>query len=198
MRQNAARVAHLALIAGLLLVVGLAGADIARAAATTQKPWLGVYLQELTPELREGLDYDGPGGAIVSRVVRGSPAEKAGLLRNDVIVRLNGRTVDTPSELTEMVGAASVGQRMSVQVFRDGASRTLGVTLGARPADAFMPRIEAEVEGSAGSARGARGAEGPEADREAHHHPRPRRPRGAGGARGARGPRGPRGLRPAR
>lgn len=148
MRQNAARVAHLALIAGLLLVVGLAGADIARAAATTPKPWLGVYLQELTPELREGLDYDGPGGAIVSRVVPGSPAEKAGLLRNDVIVRLNGRTVDTPSELTEMVGAGSVGQRMSVQVFRDGASRALGVTLGARPADAFMPQIEVEVEGA--------------------------------------------------
>lgn len=147
MRQNAARGAQFALIAGLLLVVGLAGADIARAAETTRKPWLGVYLQELTPELREGLDYDGPGGAIVSRVVRGSPAEKAGLLRNDVIVRLNGRTVDTPSELTEMVGAGSVGQRMSVQLFRDGASRTLGVTLGARPADAFMPQIEVEVEG---------------------------------------------------
>jgi serine protease Do len=144
MRQNAARVAHLALIAGLLLVAGVAGVDVARAAGE-QQPWLGVYMQEMSEELREGLDYDGPAGVIVSGVFDGSPAEKAGLLRDDVIVRLNGRLVDSPSELTEMVAEARVGQRMSVQVFREGALRTLGVTIGSRPAKATTRRIEIEV-----------------------------------------------------
>ncbi len=146
MRQNVARVAHLALIAGLLLVAGAAGVDIARAADDAQQPWLGVYMQEMSDDLRDGFDYDGPGGVIVSRVVRGSPAEKAGLERDDVIVRLNGRLVDSPSELTEMVAEAGVGQRVSVQVFREGSHRTLGVTLGKRPAGAAAPEREIEVE----------------------------------------------------
>jgi predicted metalloprotease with PDZ domain len=133
MRQNAARFVNLALVAGLLLVVGVASPGLAGAATTTQKPWLGVSMQELTSDLSEGLDYNGPGGVIVSRVVPGSPAEKAGLERDDVIVRFNGRTVEDPEELTNEVAAAAVGQRVSVQVFREGALRTIGVTLGARP-----------------------------------------------------------------
>ncbi len=145
MRQNVARVAQLALIAGLLLIIGVAGTPVSRAADTGQTPWLGVYMQEVSEDLREGLDYDGPGGVIVSRVVRGSPAEKAGLRRDDVIVRLNGRLVDSPDELSDMVAESRVGQRMSVQVFRDGKLQTLAVTLGSRAAGAEPRRIEIEV-----------------------------------------------------
>ena len=143
MRQNAAPVARLGLVAGLLLAVAIAG--LARVADGAEKPWLGVYTQEMSEGLREGLDYDGPGGVLVTRVVGGSPAEKAGLRRDDVLVRLNGRQVDNPAELTEIVGAARVGQRVSVQVSRGGASRTLSVTLGARPEGAVERRIEIEV-----------------------------------------------------
>jgi serine protease Do len=144
MRQKAARVAQFALIAGLLLVVGIAGTGIARAADTQPKPWLGVYMQEMSDDLREGLGYDGPGGVIVSRVVADSPAEKAGLRRDDIIVRLNGRLVDGPAELSGMVGEARVGQRMSVQVFRDDDYRTLDVTVGSRAAEEEPGRIESE------------------------------------------------------
>ncbi len=99
MRQNAARVAHLALIAGLLLVAGVAGVDVARAAGE-QQPWLGVYMQEMSEELREGLDYDGPAGVIVSGVFDGSPA-RGRLLGRRTIVRLTG-LVELAVQLTEM------------------------------------------------------------------------------------------------
>ena len=129
MRKNAAPFGRSALIAGLLLVAGVVGATVARAAEPARTPWLGVYMQELTTELRDGLDYDGPGGVIVSRVVPGGPAEKAGLRRDDVIVRMDGRLVDTPEELSGMIRAARVGAKLRVQVVRDGERRTFDVTL---------------------------------------------------------------------
>ena len=134
MRKNAALFGRTALIAGLLLVSGLAGVSRARAAAE-QRPWLGVYMQELTSELREGMDYRGDGGVIVSRVVPDGPAERAGLRKGDVIVRVNSRTVDSPAELQDVVRAARVGQSVSVEVFRNGERRILSVRLDARPGD---------------------------------------------------------------
>ncbi len=122
------------LIAGLLLVTGLAGVDRARAAEPT--PWLGVYMQELTPELREGMGYRGDGGVILNRVVPDGPAARAGLRKGDVIVRVNSRTVDSPAALQEAVRAARVGQSISVEVFRDGGRRIESVWLEARPDDA--------------------------------------------------------------
>jgi predicted metalloprotease with PDZ domain len=129
MRKNAA------LIAGLLLVAGLAGADRARA-AVEQTPWLGVYMQELTPELREGLEYKGDGGVLLNRVVAGGPADQAGLRKGDVIVRVHSRTVDSPAGLQDVVRAARVGQSVSVEVFRAGERRIVSVRLAARPGEA--------------------------------------------------------------
>jgi membrane-associated protease RseP (regulator of RpoE activity) len=123
---------NVALIAGLLLVTGLAGVNPARAAAE-RTPWLGVYMQELTPELREGMDYRGDGGVILTRVVPDGPAARAGLRNGDVIVRVNSRTVESPAELQDVIRAARVGQSVSVEVFRDGERSVVSVWLDARP-----------------------------------------------------------------
>jgi membrane-associated protease RseP (regulator of RpoE activity) len=132
MRKNAA------LIAGLLLIAGFAGVNHVCAAERT--PWLGVYMQELTPELREGMDYRGDGGVILSRVVAGGPAARAGLRNGDVVVRVNSRTVDSPAELQDIVRTARVGQSVSVEVFRDGKRLIVSVWLEARPVESrFRP-----------------------------------------------------------
>jgi membrane-associated protease RseP (regulator of RpoE activity) len=132
MRKNAARFGRAALVAGLLLVGGLAGADHARAAAG-RTPWLGVYMQELTPELREGMDYRGDGGVLLSGLAAGGPAARAGLHKGDVIVRVDSRTVNSPAELQDVIQAARVGQSVSVEVFRDGERHIISVWLDARP-----------------------------------------------------------------
>ena len=129
MRKNAV------LIAGLLLVTGLAGVDRARAAAG-QTPWLGVYLQELTPELREAMDYRGADGVILTSVVADGPAANAGLRQGDVVVRFNSREVDSPAKLQELVGATRVGRSVSVEVFRAGERHVLSVRPAARPPEA--------------------------------------------------------------
>ncbi len=104
------------------------------AASASARPWLGVYTQEVTGDLRDGLGLHGD-GVLVSRVVDDSPADRAGLRRGDVITRLNSRTVESPSALADMVGDGRSGQTIALEVLRDGERRTLSVTLSARPND---------------------------------------------------------------
>ena len=114
-------------MAATLLVLGM---GVASAAETPQakdtkaapEAWLGVYSQTLTPELREGLNYNGS-GALVSRVVDGSPAEKAGVKSGDVIVGINTTTVASATDLTDAIQAAKVGQAISVRIVRVSAFR---------------------------------------------------------------------------
>ena len=109
MRKNAAPFGRAALVAGLLLVIGLAGPHPARA-ADAQTPWLGVYMQELSPELREGMDYRGDGGVIVTRVVRGGPAEQAGVRNGDLILLTIGEPIGKPGG-TNTLKIVRVGER---------------------------------------------------------------------------------------
>ena len=126
-------------MAAIMLVLGLGVASAAtEAPQANAKPaaeaWLGVYSQTLTPELREGLNYNGS-GALVNRVVDGSPAEKAGLKSGDVIVGVNTTTIASATDLTNAIGAAKAGQTVSVRIMRDGKRATLSAKLVERPAD---------------------------------------------------------------
>src|SRR5207244_1581211 len=125
-------------MAATLLVLGM---GVASAAETPQakdtkaapEAWLGVYSQTLTPELREGLNYNNGSGALVSRVVDGSPAEKAGVKSGDVIVGINTTTVASATDLTNAIGAAKVGETISVRIVRDGTRSTLSAKLAEQP-----------------------------------------------------------------
>lgn len=122
-----------------LLALAMAGAMAGRAAAQPNAtPWLGVTTQEITSELREGLDYQGS-GVIVNRVIPDSPAERAGFRKGDVIVSFNSRIIDSPSELVEVVRAARVGQTVAVTVVRDGSRRTLSARLAEWPENIDEP-----------------------------------------------------------
>lgn len=91
---------------------------------------LGVQGGEVTSELAEALGYESSKGAFVSQVMPDSAAEKAGLQAGDIIVAINGRKIDTFSELRAKVATLGAGKTIELDVIRDGKNKSFDVTLG--------------------------------------------------------------------
>jgi serine protease Do len=96
--------------------------------------WLGVAIQDLDPDLARALGTKQERGVLVADVREGSPADKAGLERGDVVLSFNGRKVDSTARLRNQTAAAGKGARVKLGILRDGARKTLEVTLGEMPA----------------------------------------------------------------
>ncbi len=95
--------------------------------------WLGVLIQQITPEIAEGLEIKGVKGVLVADVTPDSPAEKAGIVRGDIIVDFNGKEVDEVTELTTMVAGMVPGSQVNVKLIRDGEEKDVNVKLGTLP-----------------------------------------------------------------
>ena len=96
------------------------------------RAWLGVTLADLTPEIAEGFGINVNNGVVISGVLEGQPAERAGLRRNDVIVEFDGQPVSDLQKFRLKVADTPIGQKVSVVVLRDGKRMTVPVTLGPR------------------------------------------------------------------
>ncbi|UCF79760.1 MAG: PDZ domain-containing protein [Candidatus Eiseniibacteriota bacterium] len=96
--------------------------------------WLGVHIQDLTSELREvmGLE-ESTEGALVSDVDEGSPADKAGIKKGDVIVRVDQKPVEGVEQLVALVKKRGPGDQVVVVVLREGTKKKLTATLGKAP-----------------------------------------------------------------
>jgi len=92
--------------------------------------WLGVQIQDVTRELAESFGMDKPYGALVSRVTKASPAEKAGLEIGDVIVEFDGHSIETSGKLPPVVGMTAIDEKVKVVVFREGRKKTIKVVVG--------------------------------------------------------------------
>ncbi|MHB8835333.1 MAG: DegQ family serine endoprotease [Candidatus Methylomirabilia bacterium] len=103
-----------------------------REKGSVTRGWLGVQIQALTPELRESLSLAGPGGALVAGVIKGDPAEKAGLKAGDVIVEFDGRSVRSDRDLVAIVGNTPVGRKVALNIVRDGKNITIEVKVAKR------------------------------------------------------------------
>jgi serine protease Do/serine protease DegQ len=90
-----------------------------------QRGELGIAAQALTPQLAEAFDVDLNAGVIVRRVNPDSPAEKAGLQVGDVIVAVDGRPVADVGDVRNRIGLVRLGQRLQVQLMRDGELQEL-------------------------------------------------------------------------
>jgi len=97
--------------------------------------WLGVYIQEITRELAESFGLDRPKGALVSQVIKDSPAEKYGILPGDVILKFNGSWVTDSNHLPALVGRVEVGTKVKVEVLRDKKRKVIYVVIAALSAD---------------------------------------------------------------
>ena len=92
---------------------------------------IGVLIGDITPTLKEALDLTTLNGALVSDVVEDSPAEKAGLKRDDVIVAFNGGDVLDASDIRNAVGLIEPGERADITYLRDGKRRTTRIDVEA-------------------------------------------------------------------
>jgi len=109
--------------------------------------WLGVAIQDLTPDLGRALGVPGDGaGAVVGQVNPGSPADKAGLREDDVVVALDGNPIRTGGHLSRTVALRAPGIPVVLAVYRAGKRQDLTVTLGTRP---DLEGLEVATQGAA-------------------------------------------------
>jgi len=123
----------------------------------TRRGWLGVRIQDVTPDMVEAIEgLDLARGALVTDVPPG-PAENAGMLAGDVILNFDGVEIEDTRELVRIVGNSPVGKEVPVAVLRDGGMEDLTVVLGRREtseAVAFPASTEEEAPEESSSALG--------------------------------------------
>jgi serine protease Do len=95
--------------------------------------WLGVSIQEVTAELAKQFGLKEANGALVSDVLKDTPADRAGLKRGDVVVKYNGHDVANAGQLRNLVAETVVGQRVTVVVIRDKREKELSVKIEEQP-----------------------------------------------------------------
>jgi len=97
---------------------------------------LGVYIQDLTPELAQAFGIDATRGAVIAQVVPDSPAEQAGLREGDVVTAIDGEPVDGASALRNEVGLLRPGRTIRLTVLRDGEEMTVEAVIKAQQTQA--------------------------------------------------------------
>ncbi|MCC1493168.1 DegQ family serine endoprotease [Cognatishimia sp. F0-27] len=119
----------------------------------TRRGWLGVRIQDVTPDVADALGLEEAKGALVSDVPEG-PAREAGMEAGDVILTFDGRDVEDTRQLVRIVANTQVGKSVRVVVNRDGETETLIVTLGRREeAENAVPAAQVEEDAPEGPAQ---------------------------------------------
>jgi len=128
-------------------------------AGEVQPPWLGLDLQELTPELKRHFALPGGnGGVLVSDVYGNSPADRAGVKRGDVVLVVGGTTVATLSDYQDALAEFTTGDRITLELFRRGKAISIPLQPGSFPPElaleTFYRRLGIKVgEGRKGNAQ---------------------------------------------
>ena len=91
---------------------------------------IGVTIQDVSQGLAQSFGLDKPSGALVSSVEKGSPADKAGLESGDVILGMNGETIERSNELPPLVAAVKPGNKATFEIWRKGQRKEIAVTVG--------------------------------------------------------------------
>ena len=97
------------------------------------RPYLGVYMQNITPEIANYLDLPERRGALVTEVVPNSPAKKAGLLPKDVIYKLGNNQINDSEELRQKLREHQAGEEVTLEVIREQRALYLSVLLEEQP-----------------------------------------------------------------
>ena len=115
--------------------VALTVVDQLKKNGTVQRGWLGVVMQDVDKALAESLELGKPQGALINAVEPDGPADDAGIVPGDVIVRFNGQPIIDSGDLPHVVGAIAPSKKVKVEVYREGKRKTINVKVGALDKD---------------------------------------------------------------
>jgi serine protease DegQ len=95
--------------------------------------WIGVGVQDLTPELSESFKLGDVQGVLISEVVRGGPADKAGVKRGDLLTMINDKPLTDSTTMLEVISAITPGKTVPLKLMRNQTEKVLQITVGKRP-----------------------------------------------------------------
>jgi serine protease Do len=104
------------------------------------RPWLGISVQDLTPELSENFKVKDKEGVLVDQVYQGTDAEKAGLASGDIIISVDDKPIKNVGELVKEIQKRKVGQKVKLSIIREGKPLTIEATTAAMPEKAEMEK----------------------------------------------------------
>jgi serine protease Do len=110
-------------------------AEQLRSTGRVVRGYLGLYGQDVTPEIAQLLNLPRPQGVLVAQVEPKSPAAEAGIQRGDVILAMNGRNIDSYTTFRDQIAALRPGTRVQLTISREGQTLERTVTLGERPTE---------------------------------------------------------------
>ena len=103
--------------------------------------WLGVSIQELSPELAQQFGVPDAKGVLVSEVLDDSPAKRGGVERGDIIQQYEGKPIDSPTQLRNAVARTNIGKKVTIKVLREGRTKAVELTVVEQPQS--IARLEA-------------------------------------------------------
>ncbi len=120
--------------------------EIIRSGGVT-RGWIGVEVQDLTPELVESFRLDKSGGALISAILKGGPAEQAGIRPGDILVAVNGQAIADSQDMLNRVAALKPAQNAQLKVLRNRQTQVFTVLVGKRPKGTIRNLDEDGAEG---------------------------------------------------
>jgi serine protease Do len=107
-------------------------ADTLIAYGKVERGWLGVSIQDLTPKLAKSFDLNSTKGTLIAQVLKGGPADKAGLERGDVVISFDGKDIPDSAALRNTVADTTIGKEVKVTVVRKGEKKDFTVEVGSQ------------------------------------------------------------------
>jgi serine protease Do len=131
---------------GFAIPINLAGGIIEQLKnkGEVTRGWLGVVISDINDDVAEYHGVKDKKGAMVMDVVKGDPADMAGIQPNDIIVEVNDHKVETSRDLTNLVAGIPVGDKVKIEVLRNGKKQTFSVEIAKRPEETKLATKSSE------------------------------------------------------
>jgi serine protease Do len=99
--------------------------------------WIGLFVQELTPQIARSFGYSNTKGVIISRIFKGGPSERVGLKRGDIILSIGGKPIKTIDDYYDLIYGYGHNDKIDITIFRDGKKIVFNVVAQAMPEELY-------------------------------------------------------------